>query len=347
MPTYSIRTLRRDEREAWLELLDGWELRDGWRGRDFFRRPIEHDPTFADDNVWVAADAGRLVACVQIFPRLLRVRGTAVPTGGIGSVFTRPETRGSGVASALLERSLAVMPERGMELSLLFAARHVFYGRVGFGLWPRSRPLLLRGDATAPPEPGRAGSRFVPARDLAAVAALQAEYSAPFDGTVVRDSALWQGSLALAGNPGEEFRVARDADGRLAAYARALVLEGFFMIGEWARRPDAAAALANLVVGLLAPRQADPLEREGRPSTELRKLLVAPTPPDAALYAALEKRGVEVKSFDERGAMLHCLDADALARRLGESRRSGEDPRAFLQRMIPSDRFCFWPSDRF
>jgi len=345
MAAPSIRTLRRDEREAWLELLDGWELGDGWRGRDFFRRPLERDPTFEDENVWVATEGGRLVSCVQIFPRRLRVRGAAVPTGGIGSVFTRPEARGSGVASALLERTLAAMRERGMELSLLFAARHAFYGRLGWGLWPRSRPLLLRAEGTAPAV--RAGDRFDPACDLAEVAALHAAYSSPFDGTVVRDAAQWQASLVLAGNPREEFLVAREGGGGIAAYARTIVLEGFFLIAEWARRPDGADALAALVAGLLTPREEDPLERPGRPSSELRKLLVAPTPPDAELYAALERRGIDVKHFDERGAMLQCLDADALARRLDEPRRSGEDPGAFLERMIPHDRFCFWPSDRF
>jgi predicted N-acetyltransferase YhbS len=347
MAALSIRTLRRQEREAWLELLDGWEMRDGWRGRDFFRRPIDGDPTFADENVWVAADGGRLVACVQIFPRRLRLCGAAVPTGGIGSVFTRPELRGSGIASALLERSLVAMRERGMELSLLFAARHAFYGRLGFALWPRSRPLLLRGEAAVRPGPTGAGAPFDAARDLGEVAVLHAQYSAPFAGTVVRDAALWRSSLALAGNPGEEFRVARDAAGRLAAYARAIVLEGFFMVAEWGRRPDAAEVLADLAAGLLVPRAPDPLERADRPSSELRKLLVAPTPPDAELYAALARRGVEVRHFEERGAMLRCLDAEALARRLAVARQSGESPGAFLQRLIPHERFCFWPSDRF
>jgi hypothetical protein len=41
-----IRTLEAGERDAWLDLLDGWEMPDGWRGRDFFRRWIDHDPTW-------------------------------------------------------------------------------------------------------------------------------------------------------------------------------------------------------------------------------------------------------------------------------------------------------------
>ena len=64
-----IRTLGSGEREAVLELLDSWELPDGWRGRDFFRRYIEYDSAYRDDNFWVAEDRGRLVSCVQVFPR--------------------------------------------------------------------------------------------------------------------------------------------------------------------------------------------------------------------------------------------------------------------------------------
>ena len=56
-----IRTLRPQEREALLDLLDGWPLADGWRGRDFFRRYLEDDPSYADEDVWVALDAGKLV----------------------------------------------------------------------------------------------------------------------------------------------------------------------------------------------------------------------------------------------------------------------------------------------
>src|SRR3990172_5194715 len=109
-----IRTLRRDERERLLELLDLWPLPDGWKGRDFFRRYLEDDPTFEDDNVVVAADGGALAACVQIFPRPVRMRGCAVPMGGIGSVFTRPEQRSDGVSRRLLAFALERMRERGL-----------------------------------------------------------------------------------------------------------------------------------------------------------------------------------------------------------------------------------------
>ena len=90
-----ISTLQSAERDALLDLLDLWKLPDGWSGRDFFRRYIEQDPTFVDSNFWVARDRERSVACVQIFPRHIRMLGHSIPVGGIGSVFTHPDHRRS------------------------------------------------------------------------------------------------------------------------------------------------------------------------------------------------------------------------------------------------------------
>jgi predicted N-acetyltransferase YhbS len=224
----TIRTLRAAEREALLALLDGWQLSNGWRGRDFFRRYLEHDPTYRDDNVWVAEQGGRLVACVQIFPRRLRIGGAAVPVGGIGSVFTSEKVRGSGISSALLEAAADAMRARGMPLSLLFASRHAFYGRLGWLLWPRPRPLWLRGGRAAEPDGARRVESFDAGRDLDAVMDLHARYSGSLDGTVVRDRALWCGQLHFAGNPDEDFLVARDAAGRVEADARRGLKEGLY-----------------------------------------------------------------------------------------------------------------------
>ena len=352
MAAIAIRTLHPSERGVLLDLLDLWPLADGWRGRDFFRRYVEADPTFADENVWVASRDGRLVACAQIFPRLLRVRvgasgpTAAVPTGGIGSVFTHPEARGGGIASGLLARCREAMRARGMELSLLFASRHDFYRRLGWALFEGERLLLLRGAAT---HGLPAGACFDAGRDLDAVARLHAAYSSALEGTVVRDAALWRASLRCAGNPSEDFVVRRDGFGRLLAYARGCRLEGVYVLSEWARGPDAAsvAALAELVAGLMQPRDPDPLAGGDRSSAALRGLLVAPPARDHALVAALAARGVERRSFTGRDAMLCCLDADALARRIGVARGRSEPPEAFLTRVLPPERLSFWPADRF
>lgn len=348
MPNASIRTLRRDEREAVLELLDQWPLSDGWRGRDYFRRYIELDPNYADENFHVAEQDGALVACVQIFPRTLRAGATTIPVGGIGSVFTSEKARGSGVASQLLEASVAAMRARGMELSLLFAVRHGFYARLGWILWPRQRPLWITTDALAAPDASLRVDAFDAARDLEAVMALHARYSASRDGTTVRDRALWIGNLAFGGNPTEAFQVARDAAGRVVAYARTSLFEGFCAVLELGRAesPEAVAALADLVLRELAPREDDAFAaRAGKSSAEFRRTLLAPTHDDAALDAALAARGVLIKHFEEKSSMLRIVNADALARRFDAS--PDESPESLLRRVLPPERLVCWPADRF
>lgn len=356
-PDADVRLLRDDERDALVALLDGWDTPDGWPGSagDFFLRYVERDPTFAPHNVVVAERAGRLVGCVQTFPRALRARAgcaadgplVAVPVGGIGSVFTRPEARGGGVASAMLERALAEMRARGLELSVLFASRHAFYGRLGWHLVPRPRALWLRGDDIAAPT--RPADRFDPARDLADAFALHEAHSGALAGTWLRDAAFFRAQLDFAGNPGEDFLLARDAAGRLLAYARAAVLEGVLLATELARRPEPAAAeaLADLVLALLQPRDPDPLAPPGRPSAALRSLLVAPCLDDPMLSDALLRRRVGARQFTSRDAMLRVVDAEALARRIAVPRALGEDDAAWLARAFPPERLVLWPADRF
>jgi predicted acetyltransferase len=323
-----LRTLRRSEREPFLDLLDHWELPDGWRGRDFFRRYVEDDPTFADENVWVAVDAGRLVSCVQIFPRPLQIRGEAVPTGGIGSVFTLPEYRRRGLAAGLLGRTVEAMSASGCELSLLFAARIAWYTRLGWRSWPVSRTLLQRRDP-ALPAAGAEILRFDAARDLAAVKEIYRHYSGAFDGTVVRDESLWEASLANAGNPEEDFRVARER-GEVLAYARVAILEGFPIVTEFGRRAEGAAALADLLSAMID-------EHAGTGSLHL----------DPELERALESRGFDLHRGKHPFVMLRCIDAAALARRLDLEPPEDGEADSLLESVLPGESFGFWTADRF
>jgi predicted N-acetyltransferase YhbS len=343
-----IRTLRSGEREALLELLDGWELPDGWRGRDFFRRFLEHDPTYADENVLVAEEGGKLVSCVQIFPRRLRVAGSSVPAGGIGSVFTAPAARRRGIAEAVFARSLLAMRERGLAVGLLFGSQPI-YARQGWRSWGVPAGLLQRAPGAAPPPepPGLAVGAFERDRDLAAVRGLHARFGDALAGSVLRDDALWEASLRIAGNPDEEFLVAR-AGGELVAYARAALLHGFVNLMEFGAEPGFEAALAALVARILSPREADPWERAGRPSAELRRLAVTLRPdstPEVA--AALAPAKIAWRPVGDTLAMLCCLDAGALAAQLGERPRGGEEPNDFLARLLPPADFAFWSADRF
>ena len=342
-----IRTLEAGERDNWLDLLSGWNLPDNWTGRDFFGRWIELDPTWQDENVWVAEDAGRLVSTVQIFPRELRVLDHAVPTGGIGSVYTRPEHRRDGIAGAILDEVVVAMRERGMEISLLFGTRFDFYGKHGWASWKNQRAWVSRrGEA----RPGGAKqdveiSRFDWDRDLAEVTALHAEYSRSRSGTVIRDEALWEASFDLAGNPDEELVVARRG-GELAAYLRLTRMFEKLIATELARADD-AEPLAELIDDQLRPRDKDILAAAEQPSVELRESMLLPAFDDLPLTVSLEHRGITANVVDDPQNMLQCLDAEALAARLDVSLRSDETPTEFLKRVLPPESFVFWPADRF
>lgn len=317
-----FRTLDRSEREALLSLLDGWDVGDGWQPAEFFRRYVEDDPTFEDRNVHVALDAGRLVSCVQVFPRPIWIRGVAVPMGGVGTVYTDPGYRRRGLGEALLLRAVEAMRRDGMLLSLLFAGRLHWYGRLGW----TSRPVdtwLLR--AASSPTAGTA-EPFDPQRDLADVQAIHRSYSGRQDGALARDDALWQASLANAGNPDERFVVARGADG-VAAYARTTALDGFSVLLEVGRKDAAKGALADLL------------------AAEVGDLLVAPDLSfDAPLQGALEERGVSVGRARDPHAMWRCLDAEALARLVGVEPK---DPQALLDELLPAGQSVYWTADRF
>jgi GNAT superfamily N-acetyltransferase len=345
-----IRTLDAGERDAWLDLLDQWELPDGWTGRAFFGRFIEDDPTFSDENVWVADDGGELVAAVQIFPRELRVLGHPVPTGGIGSVFTREDRRRKGIAGQVLDASILAMRERGMELSLLFASRFDFYGSHGWVSWKNQRAWMRRRQDGEQPRPASDPqdieiTRFDLERDLAGVVALHDEYSSSRSGTVVRDDALWEASFDLAGNPDEELVVARRG-GETVAYLRLVQLYGKLVATELARTDD-AEPLAILVDDQLRPRSPDVLCGPDDSSEDMRSALLLPSFDDLPFTVSLEQRGINAQVVDDPTNMLQCLNAGALAARLDVSLRSEETPTEFLERVLPPESFVFWPADRF
>lgn len=347
-----IGTLHPTERENLLELLDGWALADGWAGRDFFRRYIERDPTYADENVFVAREGDALLSCVQIFPRRIRILGHAVPMGGIGSVFTRRDRRSEGLAGAVLEAAVDAMRERGMPLSLLFSERVTFYQEHGYCSWKSQRALAKRSGSP----PGVAAVQavgkderssvhpleilpFDADRDLRQVEALHEDYSAPRNGPVVRDAALWRASFELAGNPDERFTVARRGD-ELAAYLRVTRLYERPVATEVARAANEAGALAALVDASLAPR-------EDTEADEPLKDLLLPAFDDLEFTLALEQKGISSQPLDDPTNLLRCLDGPALAQAIHAPMWEGETDQQFLERALPLDEFVFWPADRF
>ena len=337
-----LRVLRASEIEALLDLLDGWPFPDGQSGRDFFRRYIELDPAFEPRNVWVAEQGGELVSCVQIFPRRVRVGGHVLPMGGIGSVFTRPDSRRRGVAGALLERTIEAMRERGMVLSFLLAERLKWYGLYDYRPWSRGWRTLHWPATHESPVAGV--RRYAPTTDRGDLRRLWRTYAEgaggrPLDGIVHRSSFEdWRGSFRLAGTPDEDIWIADDGS-RRAAYLRVADFSGRLRVLEWGRERDAAPALCELVRTAMAGRRVE----------SIRLPLIR----DEVLEWAFVAAGARIETqpaWDELPPdarppatwMVRCLDDGALTGQLGLA--GGGD---LLARFLPPERFAFWEADRF
>jgi predicted N-acetyltransferase YhbS len=348
-----IRTLESGELEALQQLLSGWDVPGYWRDPEHFRRQVDADPTFREHNVWVAAERGELVACAQIQPRRLRILGHGIPTGGLGPIFTRPDHRRRGIGISLVERTATAMRERGMELSISFTSTPRLLERLGWTTWRGQRCILRATDKKAP-APARSDCVEIEIvslelqrdRALSAVKAIHTAYSGSRNGTVIRDDALWDASLKLAGNPSEEFWVARRG-GLAVAYARVTLLDEGLAITELGRFEDGASALAKLVAGVLGPRGSDPLASSSVSSEEIRSFVIMPAFDDIGLTVGLEHEGISSHPVDDDSGLIRCLNIRALAARLDVELLEDENETAFLRRILPPDGFVFWPADRF
>jgi predicted N-acetyltransferase YhbS len=235
------RTIQPHEREAVLDLLGEW-----FGDREFFARYFRHDPNFRDDLCFVAVDDGRIGSTLQVFRKRVRINGAVLEVGGVGNVFTSAAYRERGVASVLLTQAIATMDAHQFDLSLLFAVRLLFYSRHG---WRSHLRHLLFVDPAAVDATGPYRVASFAASDLDAVMEIYERYCADFNGPTVRDLNYWHGQLRYAGNPGEDFAVAR-SDGRVVAYMRGTSLYDFYQIIEHGCLPGHEEALMQLFCAL-------------------------------------------------------------------------------------------------
>jgi GNAT superfamily N-acetyltransferase len=356
-----IRTLNAQERLTVAGMLDGWRLAEGWTAGDRFRKQVEFDPTWSDDNVFVAVEQDRILSLVSILPRHLKILGHSIPTGGLGNLYTDPGMRSHGIATELIDRACDALRSRGLELAMLFPgappATGEFFEKRGWYSWGGQQTILRRDPESSPrtASDSRDEIELQPIgsedeRALQSVKSIHAAYGASRSGTVMRDDDLWLACLQLTPAPKEEFWIARRG-GLTVAYARVAIVDDILTITEFGRFEDGAGALAKLVASLLEPLVQDPLiegAAEGRvASTELRSFLMLPTFDDIGLTVALEHRGIRSHPMDDARASFRCVNLIGLASRLDVDLLPDEDGTAFLRRILPPDAMVFWPADRF
>jgi len=320
-----FRTIRRHERDAVLDLLAQW-LGD----REFFARYFRNDPSFRDDLCFVAVDNGRIVSTLQVFSKRIRVNGAVLEVGGVGNVFTTQRYRERGLASALLTRAIETMDEVGFDLSLLFAVRLLFYSRHG---WQSHLRHLLFVDAADVDGSGPYAIAPFAASDLPAVMDIYEQYNAGFNGPTVRDLTYWRGQLRYAGNPNEDFLVAR-AGSRIVAYMRGTPLYDFYQIIEHGCLPGHEDALTQLFCRLHGT--------EGRelPGT-VTQLAIVPT-----VRQQLQERGLGLRTIEDVFWMWQVISPARVARKLAISEAGLEADDVFF-RLFPPERSVYWAADRF
>ncbi len=321
-----LRTILPEERDAVLDLLAEW-----YNDRDFFARYLLHDPTFSPDLCFVAEQQGKFLSTFQVFRKQVLVDGTVLDVAGVGNVFTTAPARGRGIASQLLRYGLARLPQHGFDVSLLFAVRLGFYGRLGYQ--SHLRYLVFW-------EPGariRAAERYeirsFEEADLPAVRKIYDAYSARLRGATLRSPAYWEGQLRYAGNPHERFLLAEDR-GRIVAYTRATELWNFWVVMEHGYAPGCVEALVQLLL------------RQYAEGTQSRPGLLTQLVHEPEVIEALRARGLVDRQIEDFFWMWRVVSADGLALKLGVPPSALEKGNLWRE-LLPPESSVYWISDRF
>lgn len=283
---------------------------------------LENSISHARAQYFVGVRSGQVVCALGAYPLQFIVDGAAVTAMAIGSVHTRPDQRGQGLAPALLrwvhERQRATA---GVRASVLYSdINPAFYERLGYqhcSSWRMASP----GDAQAAPSTGsrRADSppgehesaarhsavdraawqlvRFDPAaagEGDKAIEAMAAMYEADHGArplSIVRPLEYWRHQLAK--QPDDEFYWLTNGDQR-HGYVRLmrrgddLVLADCALLGD---RERLEAALYACLLRMVASRQVAGLSGWVPPSPAARAALaIEPRSREIVMVASLDER---------------------------------------------------------
>lgn len=160
--------------------------------RSLFMAQTERDSTCRLRHGRIALIDGHIAGYVRIFARTMLVQGVPVSAGGIGSVATRPDARGRGIATALLRDAVAQMQYEGMRVSFLFTGIMPFYERLGFRAVRQPSFEVDPLEAASMPPSDRHEVRVANEGDLPRVLAIYRRATAMRSGAVLRSRRTWR-----------------------------------------------------------------------------------------------------------------------------------------------------------
>jgi GNAT superfamily N-acetyltransferase len=213
-------------------------------------------------------DGGRPLATAKRYDIRARLSGQDADIAGIGAVFTPPELRGRGHASALIEAMVDDAGRRGCRAALLFSEIGApFYERLGFRPIPQPILTIEIGNRSkgAPAVLVRSGD----VRDLTEIAAISARAAAEAAFAIERSPDLIAFSIARkrllaglgpAGLRSVEFYVTEEGS-RAVAYVILTRGPGGWVLHDCGDR-DASGARVGAMLHVLAART--PAEQPAR-----------------------------------------------------------------------------------
>jgi predicted N-acetyltransferase YhbS len=145
----SYRWAGHEDREALLDLIEtGFAWRSNGIDYEFGREHrilfsyLYGQPAWQPDWVWVAEEAGALVAAVGLFPQHLTLEEIVIPVWAISPVVSGPRYRGRGIGAECLNEALKQLGKRGVTAVFLWGIP-AYYPKFGFvPLLPRYKTKI-------------------------------------------------------------------------------------------------------------------------------------------------------------------------------------------------------------
>ncbi len=149
------------------------------------------NPRLPMEDHWVCLRGGKLVGLFALYNFRMFWQGVLIPTGGIGNVAVAPEARRERVAYWMMARSVEIMKQNGVPLSILYPFRHSFYRHLGWGLVGQTR-LYRFAPEILPAYPERSGvNPVVTYEDREEVMACYRRFAEAHNGLLERSEPVW------------------------------------------------------------------------------------------------------------------------------------------------------------
>lgn len=240
-----IRAVQEDEIEETLELQRMvFRPDEGAGALDRYRTYVRDDPSYRLEQSRVLLVDGRIVAHLRVWDREIRVRGSVLRAGGIGSVLTHPDYRGRGHARALMRNTETYLLNAGYDVGLLFSIIGTpFYQALDW------TPIPLPTFAIdLESEPNDRPSTHVRAldvhRDLDAVMAIYEQCSGSLTGPEVRPKQYWRAGPSRLRGVFPRWGV--ELDSELCGYATFDVSADRIWVKEGCVKPSGDAMFSDL-----------------------------------------------------------------------------------------------------